>query len=243
MKKLALLMLLFIAGALLLKSNWVMAKSEKVYWCHCEPNGNCQTLHISENALKNAGHMDAQGNPLHAGDYAGECVEPTLTPTATATPTATPKPTKKPKPTKTPTATPTATPTEEPTATPTQEPTKEPTPTPDPDAGKGSPPTVMGSTTEAPGSCIPREMVIIPTVWYVGRIDSDSIFAHWTKTEDWIDSYVVWYGLDAFNLGWNTTVKGNYVELNDLPLNEHIWISVQSTDGCGVGPRSFAIDP
>lgn len=54
---------------------------EKIDWCHCEPNGNCQTLHLPPEALGNAGHMDANGNPLHAGDYAGECVDPTAEPT------------------------------------------------------------------------------------------------------------------------------------------------------------------
>lgn len=63
----------------------------KITWCHTEPNGNSQTLELPAQALQNAGHMDASGNPLHAGDHAGACVE--VTPTVTVTPTDDPTPT------------------------------------------------------------------------------------------------------------------------------------------------------
>jgi len=62
----------------------------KITWCHVEPNGNQQTLELPQAALENAGHMDANGNPLHAGDHAGACVEPTATPTPTITVSPTP---------------------------------------------------------------------------------------------------------------------------------------------------------
>lgn len=61
---------------------------EKIDWCHCEPNGNCQTLSLPQQALENAGHVNASGNPLHAGDYAGMCVE--VEPTEAITPEVTP---------------------------------------------------------------------------------------------------------------------------------------------------------
>lgn len=64
----------------------------KIAWCHCEPNGNCQSLELPWQALENAGHVNSSGNPLHADDHAGECSGPTvsITPTidATGTPTA-----------------------------------------------------------------------------------------------------------------------------------------------------------
>ncbi len=63
---------------------------DKIIWCHTEPNGNQQTLELPSAALQNAGHMDANGNPLQAGDHAGACgqeVSPTPTPTGTVTPT------------------------------------------------------------------------------------------------------------------------------------------------------------
>lgn len=82
-------------------------KVDKILWCHTEPNGNSQTLELPQQALEQAGHVDASGNPLHAGDYAGECivsptvsptpsVEPSSTPTPSATPTVTPTPTSAP---------------------------------------------------------------------------------------------------------------------------------------------------
>ncbi len=48
---------------------------EKITWCHTEPNGNYQTLELPQQALEQAGHMDAQGNVLHAGDHLGACEE------------------------------------------------------------------------------------------------------------------------------------------------------------------------
>lgn len=68
------------------------AQADKVVWCHCGGNGECRTIEISENALENAGHIDAQGNILHGGDHRGACADPTDEPTAEPTdpsPTAT----------------------------------------------------------------------------------------------------------------------------------------------------------
>lgn len=87
--------------------------NNKIVWCHVEPNGNSQTLELPMQALENAGHVNANGNPLHAGDHAGACT--TITPTATPTPTYTPTVT----PTCTPTVTITPTTTPTPTVTPT----------------------------------------------------------------------------------------------------------------------------
>ncbi len=44
---------------------------KKIDWCHCEPNGNCQTLSLPESGL--AGHVNAPGNNLHANDHSGVC--------------------------------------------------------------------------------------------------------------------------------------------------------------------------
>ena len=103
----------------------------KVTWCHCEPNGNCQELELPQQALEQAGHSDANGNPLHAGDHAGVCEE--VTPSLTPTPTIFFPCEDKCEPTVEPTATPSA----EPTAVPTVQPTvvqssgSSPTPTPE----------------------------------------------------------------------------------------------------------------
>jgi preprotein translocase subunit SecG len=88
-------------------------QDDKIYWCHCEPSGGCQTLHLPPSALQNAGHMDASGNPLHAGDYAGQCVVETETPIVTESPTVT----ETPEETETPVATETPEETETPVVT------------------------------------------------------------------------------------------------------------------------------
>lgn len=112
------IIILFLIIALLVLATYVYAGVDKITWCHCEPNGNCQTLELPQQALENAGHVNAQGNPLHAGDHAGACVQPSTTPTPTdsVTPTASPSATL--APTSTPSATSTTTPQNGPTATP-----------------------------------------------------------------------------------------------------------------------------
>jgi hypothetical protein len=74
MRKLALIAAT--AAFMSLPLNSVFAQVEKIDWCHCEPNGNCQSLSLPMQALENAGHVDANGSPLHAGDYAGVCKTP-----------------------------------------------------------------------------------------------------------------------------------------------------------------------
>lgn len=98
----------------------VHAGVDKIVWCHTEPNGNSQTLELPIQALQNAGHVNAQGNPLHAGDHPGACeeVSPTVSPTTDPTVSPTVSPTIEVSPTvPTEEVTPTLTP--DPTATPT----------------------------------------------------------------------------------------------------------------------------
>lgn len=89
------------------------ASINKVTWCHTEPNGNQETLQLPQQALEQAGHVDANGNPLHAGDHAGECEEltptsePTNSPTIEVSPTAVVSPTSSPSANPTPTDSPT----------------------------------------------------------------------------------------------------------------------------------------
>lgn len=94
----------FVVGLFaVLLSSQAYASVDKVTWCHCEPSGGCQTLELPQQALEQAGHVDAQGNALHENDHAGACVVPTATPSLTpsltptltlsSTPTVTPTPT------------------------------------------------------------------------------------------------------------------------------------------------------
>lgn len=135
-------------------------EERKIPWCHFEPNGNYQTLHLPAAALQSAGHMDANGNPLHAGDHPGECVDPTSTSTATLSPTQTM------------TATPTLvqcnwleqillgdvcvdftnTPTIQPSATNTEAPTETGIPTVTDTVDPGTPTLVESTATNDPGT-------------------------------------------------------------------------------------------
>ena len=81
-----------------------------------------------------------------------------------------------------------------------------------------------------------------PTVTDVGRIDSDTIFARWTEVAEWVNHYVIWYGVTQNNLSWNTIVEGEYVELNEVP-NTHIWLKVAGYDNGCTGPFSIVTDP
>jgi hypothetical protein len=67
----------FVVASFLLGKSFtsISAQVDKVSWCHCEPSGGCQTLNLPLAALQNAGHVGAEGNPLHENDNAGACVE------------------------------------------------------------------------------------------------------------------------------------------------------------------------
>ncbi len=61
--------------AISISVNYSLSSEQKEYWCHCAASGVCNTLHLPMSALISAGHVDANGNPLHAGDYAGQCIQ------------------------------------------------------------------------------------------------------------------------------------------------------------------------
>lgn len=103
----------------------------EIIWCHCMPNGQCNTISPSINALisnGNGGHIDASGNILHAGDHSGACVVNTGVPTQEPTQDPTQVPTG--VPTRVPTNVPTQVPTDVPTQVPTNVPTQMPTEVP-----------------------------------------------------------------------------------------------------------------
>lgn len=90
----------------------VSAHDGKILWCHYEPNGNSQTLNLPQQALENAGHIGADGNPLHAGDHPGQCVTPSvsLSPSPLASPSVGPSTAPSVSPAGSPSPTPTPTP-------------------------------------------------------------------------------------------------------------------------------------
>jgi hypothetical protein len=156
---------------------------DKILWCHFEPNGNSQTLDLPPAALQNAGHMDASGNPLHAGDHAGECIEPTATPTPTGEPTSTPTPTLE----------------VTPSPTPNDEPRETPTPTPEP------PRVSSGCTTDCGGSFVAPvcdgNYAKPADNFTVERVDPTTTRVTWQKYTDGKQSVVFGYSMDAMPYG------------------------------------------
>lgn len=219
------ILLLSLLVALLATMSKALADSDKVYWCHCVPNGNCNTLHISQNALEQAGHVNAQGNILHAGDYAGRC-ETTPTPTNTPRPTVTPTPI--------PTITPTITP------TPTQKPeeTPEPTPTANPTQEQriGDPPSGEGKHNETVCNGVPIDA---PILGGFEKTSKTSVFWKWWGsltqgiTRQWIE-----YGYEKGNYPYavevSTSITGFEIEQLD-PNAKQNWARVcVEKDGCNV---------
>lgn len=219
------------------------SQDDKVYWCHCEPNGNCQTLHLPLQALKNAGHVSAQGNPLHAGDHAGACTNPTNTPTPT--PTVTTAPTATPTVTPTPTVEVTPTPTiiecdgECITPTPTDEPRVTPTPTKEPEIGLtgASAPTVGVD----PGPrCENTPPVKTVANFHLYRKGPDAILK-WVPTEgDRANVYYKQVNSDVWQYSLRDIQNTGYVEIHDLGGLD-ITFAVQQSNGCAGGPLTEPI--
>jgi len=117
---------------------------------------------------------------------------------------------------------------------------QEPTPTPEPpvviDRGTGVASPPQEPTCKDLGG-------YAPTITKVGRIDKDTVFAEWTSPSENADSYLVWYGLKADKLEWNTIVKGLRAEISGKELTGHVWFKVAAkSEGC-VGNFSITTDP
>ena len=86
--------------------------------------------------------------------------------------------------------------------------------------------------------------VYSPTITSVGRVDSDTVMACYTKPSDNADAYEIWYGISEDNLPWNTVTKDLCVELSGNELvNTHVWLKVAGkSEGC-VGNFSIVTDP
>lgn len=120
-------------------------------------------------------------------------------------------------------------------------PDEEPTPTPT------EPPVVTSQPGPAgpPPVCEGRDLGgYAPTIYEVGRIDSDTVFARWTASTPNADDYILWYGLSQDNLPWNVKVENSqYAEVSGEQLTGHVWFRVQATDNCVVGLGSAVVDP
>lgn len=226
-----------IACAIVLLARVAMAKQDdKVYWCHCEPNSNCQTLHLPLQALKNAGHMNAQGNPLHAGDHAGACVEPTVEPTNTPEPT--PTDVVEPSVTPEPTEEVTPTPTEEVTPEPTREPTQAPTAEHHEDA------VLTNNTTNTP-FCSEATPTRVEDIWVENPIQNDGkLTVRWGTNPNYGKAHIRYSEIDGeWRYALLNTDNDGTEEISGLQNGVHYWFSVAYVNGCSVGTYSRSFDP
>lgn len=211
--------IIIVVLALFLVRSVFATQPEKIYWCHTEPNGNQQTLHLPLQAIKNAGHADAQGNPLHAGDHLGACVEVEITPTPTEEPTPTP--------TEEPTVTPTPTDTPRVTPTPTEEPKVESRS----ESGSASAPSCGDSKPEKVAN------INVVTTGNKGELE-----VQWSLPNS--NSVHIEYGLEQFaqHALLNTPNDGHEV-IGGLASGKHYWFRVAGVNGCAVGDYSGWFDP
>lgn len=208
----------------------VFAKQEdKIYWCHAEPNGNQQTLHLPLQALQNAGHVSANGNPLHAGDHAGKCVEVTPTPQITITPTVTPSPT----------IIPCDGCCEEECVTPT--PTVEVTPV----SETHNDVVTVASTTNTSGDCSALEPQPLNDIWYSDDVKGDGkLTLHWGVDTQYSRAHIV-YGLTPGDIRYSilNTDNDGVEEIGGLDSHTIYWFSVGSVHECSVGDYTTWRDP
>lgn len=218
------LALWFVKGAFATNDNG------KVFWCHCAESGVCNTLHLPQQALQNAGHVSAQGAPLHAGDHAGACVEPTVTTVPTMQPTATP----------------TLEPTLEPTVTPevTPEVTPRVTVTPEPTVVQQVVHQARMSMPSAP-TCPDATPSRVNDIWLEPDASGNgTLVLRWGVNTDYQRVNIV-YGFEPHDARYSllNTENDGREEIRGLDSNTHYWLAINHQNGCAPGEYSDWIDP
>ena len=73
-----------------------------------------------------------------------------------------------------------------------------------------------------------------PTILGWERLSPTSVKVWWSKIDEGVNDFVVWFGLEKGNLPWNEVVKDSFeTTLNDLPFGQHIWVGAQGdSNGC-----------
>lgn len=122
-----------------------------------------------------------------------------------------------------------------PTATPTPTGTLTPTPTPTPGSSSSS----NGSTSSPATKVCPNLNCVTPLVIESRRVDADSIYISWGPYAG-ISTFIVQYGLENGKWLYNTRVTGFSTTINALPPNQPIWVLIEPTDDCSVGPCGVA---
>jgi len=117
--------------------------------------------------------------------------------------------------------------------TPTSTPTPTPTPTLTSSSTSTSTSTSSNSDTEI-AYCPPiANTVVTPIIIESKRIDKDSIYIKWGPYSG-VDTFNVLYGFEEGKLLYNVDVTGFFTTINDLRVNQPIWVRVAARNDCQI---------
>lgn len=110
-----------------------------------------------------------------------------------------------------------------------------------------SAPPVSSSVPGAPYRYCPslNSQIVAPSVITTRRVDADSIFISWGPYSG-TDKFNVRYGTTNGQWLYNVDVTGFSTTINNLPLNQSIWVSIAARNDCllgDYGPAKFAGGP
>lgn len=76
--------------------------------------------------------------------------------------------------------------------------------------------------------------IIAPSIITSRRVDSDSVFISWGPYSG-VNTFNIRYGTTNGNWLYNTDVTGFSTTINDLPINEPIWVQIAARNDCTIG--------
>ena len=95
--------------------------------------------------------------------------------------------------------------------------------------------TTSTSSNSVDSYCPPIvNTVVSPIIIESKRVDKDSVYIKWGPYSG-VDTFNVQYGFENGKFLYNTNVTGFFVTINDLPLNQPIWIRVAARNDCQIG--------
>jgi len=98
-----------------------------------------------------------------------------------------------------------------------------------------TPTSTSTSSNSVDSYCPPiTDTVVTPIIIESKRIDKDSIYIKWGPYSG-TDQFNVQYGFENGQFLYNTNVTAFFVTINDLPLNQPIWVRVAARNDCQIG--------
>ncbi|MCX6794187.1 MAG: hypothetical protein NTY06_03745, partial [Candidatus Gottesmanbacteria bacterium] len=97
-----------------------------------------------------------------------------------------------------------------------------------------------GSVSAPQAQVCPNLNCVTPLIIESRRVDADSIFISWGPYAG-IDTFIIRYGLENGKWLYSTKVTGFSTTINSLPDNQPIWVLIEPTDNCSIGPCGVAM--